>query len=142
MRQVAHELGPHDVLYSDLNFMLLGWAIERCARTPLDRLFRRVIGRPLAMSSARFRPTPSQRRQTAATELDGDQRLGPGLIWGEVHDGNAFAMGGVSGHAGLFASAGDLTRFVAWMLGATSPSILATSTVRELAVPPRDGPRT
>lgn len=133
MREVAHELGPRTVLYSDLNFMLLGWAIEQCAQSSLDRLFTTVIGRPLAMSTARFRPASSQRRQTAATELDGDQRLGPGLVWGEVHDGNAFAMGGVSGHAGLFASAGDLTRFAMSILGATSSSILEVSTVREMA---------
>ncbi len=133
MREVAHDLGPHDVLYSDLNFMLLGWAIEQCAQMPLDRLFRTVIGRPLAMSTARFRPPPSLRRRIAATELDGDQRLAPGLVWGEVHDGNAFAMGGVSGHAGLFASAGDLTRYVMSILGSPSPTILAASTVREMA---------
>ncbi len=133
MREVAGKLGPHDVLYSDLNFMLLGWAIERCAGVSLDRLFRGVISRPLAMSTARFRPTPGQRRRTAATELDGDQRQGPGLVWGDVHDGNAFAMGGVSGHAGLFASAGDLTRFAMSLLGGSSPSILEESTVREMA---------
>jgi serine-type D-Ala-D-Ala carboxypeptidase len=57
-------------------------------------------------------PPAASLRRVAATELDGDQRNGPGLIWGEVHDGNAYALGGVSGHAGLFAPAGELARFV------------------------------
>ncbi len=133
MREVAVDISSHDVLYSDLNFMLLGWAIESCAGTSLDRLFRTVIARPLSMVTARFCPAPSQRRRTAATELDGDQRTSPGLVWGEVHDGNAFAMGGVSGHAGLFASAGDLSHFVTSMLTTTAASVLKASTVREMA---------
>ena len=57
-------------------------------------------------------PPAASLRRVAATELDGDQRAGPGLIWGEVHDGNAYALGGVSGHAGLFAPVGELARFV------------------------------
>jgi CubicO group peptidase (beta-lactamase class C family) len=58
--------------------------------------------------------TPDARalRKIAATELDGDQRTVPGLVWGEVHDGNAYALGGVAGHAGLFAPPSELARFV------------------------------
>ena len=135
MRAVAHDLGPNDVLYSDLNFMLLGWAIESCAGTSLDRLFRTVVAGPLNMSTARFCPAPSQRRRTAATEVDSDQRSGPELVWGEVHDGNAFAMGGVSGHAGLFASASDLVRFTTSLLDGTAHAGVNASTVREMARP-------
>lgn len=109
------------VLYSDLNFMLLGWAATRCTRRPLDRLFHDVVATPLSMHRTRFRPPARQRPGTAATERDGDQRTGPGLIWGEVHDGNAHALGGVAGHAGLFAPAGDLGRFVAALLAPNHP---------------------
>ena len=64
------------------------------------------------VTHARVVPPPASLRRVAATELDGDQRTVPGLIWGEVHDGNAYALGGVSGHAGLFAPVGELARFV------------------------------
>ena len=70
-----------------------------------------------------------ERRRTAATELDGDQRLQPGLVWGEVHDGNAFALGGVSGHAGLFAPIGDMARFVQAVLAAHTGGLLSSESV-------------
>jgi CubicO group peptidase (beta-lactamase class C family) len=101
------------VRYSDLGYMLLGWALEACFQTSLDEAFASMVAGPLGMAQTQFRPEPEGNlRAVAATELDGDQRTGRGLIWGEVHDGNAFALGGVSGHAGLFAPLGDLARFV------------------------------
>jgi CubicO group peptidase (beta-lactamase class C family) len=100
------------VRYSDLNFMLLGWALEACLGRPLDQAFAAEVAAPLGLVSTRFCPPVADRRSTAATELDGDQRLEPGLVWGEVHDGNAYALGRVAGHAGLFSSLGDLARFV------------------------------
>ena len=105
-----------EVCYSDLNFMLLGWAVERCAAARLDELFSREIATPLGMSHTRFRPPTRARLRTAATELDSDQRTENGLIWGAVHDGNAFALGGVAGHAGLFAPLGDVASFARALL--------------------------
>lgn len=105
-----------EILYSDLNFMLLGWVLERCFDESLDALFARRVAGPLALADTRFRPPGALRPHTAATELDGDQRNEPGLIWGEVHDGNAWALGGVAGHAGLFSSVGDLARFASALL--------------------------
>lgn len=99
-----------EVLYSDLNFMLLGWVLEACARDRLDHLFADRVTTPLGMERTVFRPDAKE--VTAATELDGDQRLTPGLVWGEVHDGNAYALGGVAGHAGLFAPLDDLVSVV------------------------------
>ncbi len=123
-----------EVVYSDLNFMLLGWAIERCAGAPLDVLFRREIGRPLGMQRSRFRPQPRQRERSAATELDGDQRTEPGLIWGVVHDGNAFALHGVAGHAGLFGPIDELAAFAGALLDPARHPVLSAAAVRALSM--------
>ena len=112
--QAAGSAPNGEVLYSDLSFMLLGWALEACGGASLDRLFAAEVAGPLALSRTGFRPGPEE--ETAATELDGDQRLTPGLVWGEVHDGNAHALGGVAGHAGLFAPLDDLVQFTRHLL--------------------------
>jgi CubicO group peptidase (beta-lactamase class C family) len=123
------------VSYSDLNFMLLGWAIERCVNEPLDRLFARVVTEPLAMTDTRFQLRARDRSRAAATELDGDQRLEPGLVRGEVHDGNAWSLGGVSGHAGLFSSTSDLTIFVQAMLNPRHHPVLSAAAQARMARP-------
>jgi CubicO group peptidase (beta-lactamase class C family) len=64
------------------------------------------------MRDTRFRPEPSLRPRVAATEFDPAR----GHIWGEVHDPNAWALGGVAGHAGLFGSARDLAVFAQMLL--------------------------
>lgn len=110
------------VAYSDLNFMLLGWVIENAFGTPLDQVFQEHVALPLGMKSTFFSPSPRLRPLTAATELDGDQRLEPGLTWGSVHDGNAYAMGGVAGHAGLFSPLDDMSRFATGMLSGAGRS--------------------
>jgi CubicO group peptidase (beta-lactamase class C family) len=74
--------------YSDINFMLLGIAIERLTGMPLDR-------QPLADGFA-FRPDPTACAATERCTWRGR------VMRGEVHDENAYALGGVSGHAGLF----------------------------------------
>lgn len=117
------------VVYSDLNFMLLGWAVERCAQRPLDQLFRSVIAEPLGMSDARYRPHHRDLARIAATERNGDQRLEKGLVWGEVHDGNAWSLRGVAGHAGLFAPADDLSRFVQALLTPRRHPVLRAATI-------------
>src|SRR5262249_58493807 len=99
--------------YSALNSMLLGWAVESCAGRRLRQLARDDLLGPLGMRRTDFRPGRRLRRRTAATEADGDQRPTPGVVWGEVHDGNAWAMGGVAGPAGLFAPPADLAAFAA-----------------------------
>jgi len=66
----------------------------------------------------------------AATEVDGDQRMRDEAIWGTVHDGNAFAMGGVSGHAGLFGPVEDLGRFAAALLTPRRHAVLSAETIR------------
>ncbi len=119
-------VGP--VSYSDVGFMLLGWAVESCVGEPLAGLFAREIAGPLGMASSGYLPQ-AQRQQIAATEADGDQRTRPRLVWGEVHDGNAFALGGVSGHAGLFGTVGDLGRFAVALLEPDHHPVLSGDTI-------------
>jgi CubicO group peptidase (beta-lactamase class C family) len=122
-----------EVMYSDLNFMLLGWAVARCANLSLDRLFHEVVAEPLGMVETRYRPPARYRTRIAATERNGDQRLTKQLIWGDVHDGNAWALGGVAGHAGLFAPTDDLIRFVQSLLGAPGPRVLSAASFASIS---------
>jgi serine-type D-Ala-D-Ala carboxypeptidase len=122
--------GP--VVYSDLNFMLLGWAVEERAGEPLASLLHREILVPLGMSATTYRPETSL-TSIAATEVDGDQRLAPGTIWGKVHDGNAFALGGVSGHAGLFSTVTDLATFASALLRPDRHPVLSAATIGLMA---------
>jgi CubicO group peptidase (beta-lactamase class C family) len=119
---------PGQVSYSDLGFMLLGWAVEECAGEPLAGLATREVFGPLGMTTTGYRPSVPLTR-IAATEADGDQRAGAGVVWGQVHDGNAFALGGVSGHAGLFGTAGDLGRFASALLTPDRHPVLSAGTL-------------
>ncbi|MEU8542494.1 serine hydrolase [Streptomyces sp. NPDC048717] len=97
-------------LYSDLNLITLQLILEKLTGHPLDELLRTEITGPLGMERTRYNPPPSWRPGIAATE---DSRLpwsglDRGMVWGEVHDENAYAMGGVAGHAGVFSCAWDL----------------------------------
>jgi CubicO group peptidase (beta-lactamase class C family) len=97
-------------LYSDLNLISLQLVLERITGRTLDVLLRDEITEPLGLTRTRYNPPASWRPGIAATE---DARkpwsgLDRGLVWGEVHDENAFSLGGVAGHAGVFSSAWDL----------------------------------
>ncbi|MGW5613965.1 serine hydrolase [Streptomyces sp. NPDC003877] len=97
-------------LYSDLNLISLQLVLERITGRALDTLLRDEITGPLGLRRTRYNPPASWRPRIAATE---DARppwsgLDRGLVWGEVHDENAFALGGVAGHAGVFSDAWDL----------------------------------
>jgi CubicO group peptidase (beta-lactamase class C family) len=142
LSEATHAAPPGEVLYSDLNYMLLGWALEACGGARLDRLVRRELTIPLGMSQTRFVPPPTLRRRCAASEVDGDQRNEPGLIWGEVHDGNAAALGGIAGHAGLFAPLDDLVNFTLPLLHPSSHPVLSQASIemfsREMARGPGD----
>ncbi|KOG58776.1 MULTISPECIES: serine hydrolase domain-containing protein [Streptomyces] len=97
-------------LYSDLNLISLQLVLEKVTGRALDVLLREEITGPLGLGSTRYNPPASWKPRIAATE---DARkpwsgLDRGLVWGEVHDENAYSLGGVAGHAGVFASAWDL----------------------------------
>ena len=100
-------------VYSDLGFMLLGNAIEDISGMPLDRFCHERIFRPLGLRSTGFVDLAllRTRRVEAVTDMIAPTERCPWrkkVLCGEVHDDNAYAMGGVAGHAGLFASARDL----------------------------------
>ncbi|WP_046509393.1 serine hydrolase domain-containing protein, partial [Streptomyces odonnellii] len=97
-------------LYSDLNLISLQLILERITGQPLDALLRNEITAPLGMHRTRYNPPASWKPKIAATE---DARapwsgLDRGLVWGEVHDENAYSLGGIAGHAGVFSCAWDL----------------------------------
>ena len=101
------------MVYSDLGAIILGKIVERVSGESLDAYLARHVFGPLGMTSTVYRPEASLRDRIAPTEFDPWRQR---LIRGEVHDENAFMLGGVSGHAGLFSTAADLTRFARMML--------------------------
>lgn len=112
LRPLKHTPGTETV-YSDWDMVLLQLVIENITAQPLDRFVDERIFQPLGMRDTRYRPEPARRNRIVATEVDA---MRGGLIWGEVHDPNAWALGGVAGHAGLFSSARDLSIFAQMLL--------------------------
>jgi CubicO group peptidase (beta-lactamase class C family) len=100
-------------LYDDISFMLLALIVERIVSASFDRFCEQSIFQPLQMANTGFRPQARQ-RQIIPTEIDPDRG---GLLRGVVHDENAYVLGGVAGHAGLFSRALDLLRFATIMVG-------------------------
>jgi CubicO group peptidase (beta-lactamase class C family) len=111
---LVHEPGAAAV-YGDLDFIALGAVVEAVARQRLDAFVRSRITAPLGMDDTFFvpldedtpLPEPLRRRVAATENCPWRERV----VWGEVHDPNAWAMGGVAGHAGLFATADDVLKF-------------------------------
>lgn len=116
-------------IYSDLGADLLGMIVEEISGQRLDVfLTRRVFG-PLGMTDTYYRPPDSLRYRIAPTAVTAPRGY---PLRGEVHDENAYALGGVAGHAGLFSTAADLSIFAQMMLnGGTydGVQILTDSTV-------------
>jgi CubicO group peptidase (beta-lactamase class C family) len=104
-------------VYSDLGAIVLTQAVEQIAGEPLDAFLTRRLFEPLDMGATRYRPPVTWRDHIAPTEKapQGD------VIRGAVHDENAWRLGGVSGHAGLFSNAPDLARLAVWLLGSLPP---------------------
>jgi serine-type D-Ala-D-Ala carboxypeptidase len=112
-------------LYSDMNFMLLGMVAEQITGMPLDSAFRTLVAGPLRLADTRFRPDAAERGRIAPTEFDPWRQR---KIHGEVHDENAFRFDGVSGHAGLFSTAADLSRVARmWLNGGTLDGVRIAS---------------
>jgi CubicO group peptidase (beta-lactamase class C family) len=105
------------VVYSDIGLMLLGVVTSRLGGAPLDEVINKHVLTPLNLTVPRFNPVREgriPREQIAPTEDDPTWRKR--RVWGEVHDENACGLGGVSGHAGLFAAARDVATFgQAWL---------------------------
>ena len=100
-------------IYSDLGADVLGLLIEVVAGEPMDKFVERRVFAPLGMNETMFRPADSLRYRVAPTEVTPPRGY---PLRGEVHDENAYALGGVAGHAGLFSTAADLSVFAQMML--------------------------
>jgi beta-N-acetylhexosaminidase len=130
-----YEPGTKEV-YSDLGIILMAEIIERLTGQKLDTLAREYIFSPLAMSSTMFKPPKKLWPEIAPTEIDNQYRHR--LIQGEVHDENAAAIGGVSGHAGVFSTAPDLTAFCQMLLNGgvyAHQRVLRRATISEFIEP-------
>jgi len=123
-------------LYSDVGFILLGEIAARTGEAPLEQLFAERVAAPLGLSATTFNPgnrsDPPYLARVAATGTCPWR----GPVRGVVHDMNAFAMGGVAGHAGLFGTAADVGRWALALLAAwhgRSGPLPATAVRRFLA---------
>lgn len=124
--------GTH-VVYSCVGYIMLGEILSRCASTPLELLARRFLVEPLGLVSTAFNPPAAWRNRVAPTEdscqyerklassrsRDAKGYVGfrSGVIHGEVHDCNAWALGGVAGNAGLFSTARETVALALEFLG-------------------------
>lgn len=127
--------------YSDLNAILMGLVLERASGVSLDSLLRREVLEPLAMHQTWFRPEPSLWERVAPSFKENDVP-----IFGVPSDQNAVVLGGVSGHAGLFATGRDLALYAqAWLRGGVMPdggTWVQSSTIKEfLTASPYSGTR-
>jgi serine-type D-Ala-D-Ala carboxypeptidase len=96
-------------LYSDLNMITLGALVERLSGMRLDKFVYQHITKPLDMKDTMYNPPLELMERIAATEYQ--PWTGRGLVWGQVHDENAWSLDGVAGHAGVFSTAHDLAKF-------------------------------
>jgi CubicO group peptidase (beta-lactamase class C family) len=133
------------VTYSDLGFIVLGRLVERFMEQGLASAANEYIFRPLGLNNTFFNPDAALRPKIAASETGNqyerqvcvdrgfsvDVPFGPlartGVIWGEVHDGNAWFLGGAAGHAGLFSTAAE-TLLIAQQFLPASTTILEPET--------------
>jgi CubicO group peptidase (beta-lactamase class C family) len=99
--------------YSDLGADMLGFVVEAASGQRLDQFLAEHVWQPLGMEDTFFKPADSLRVRIAPTEVNPPRGY---PLRGEVHDENAFALGGIAGHAGLFSSASDLAVFAQMML--------------------------
>lgn len=114
---LVHDPGEASV-YGDLGFIVLGAVVEQVTGESLDVYCARNIFEPMGLCDTRYLPIPNEgdlSRYAATEQCEWRDKI----VWGEVHDGNAWAMGGVAGHAGLFGTADDVMRFGLEMLAAS-----------------------
>ena len=131
-------------LYSDLGFIVLGWLVERAAGLRLDVQAARGVFQPLGLDSTTFvnladteaRARLLANRSVAATQLCPQRKR---VVLGEVDDLNAYAMGGIAGHAGLFSDAADLGILAGALCAAwkspTGSNIVSREVIREFWSP-------
>jgi uncharacterized protein YbbC (DUF1343 family)/CubicO group peptidase (beta-lactamase class C family) len=130
--QMAHDEIPvappgSEFRYSDINFIMLGELVERISGMSLDEYALKNIFKPLGMDHTRYLPPHDWLDKVAPTEYDESNHM----LWGLVHDPTARRMGGVAGHAGVFSTADDVSKFAQAMLDGKfviSPASIAKMT--------------
>lgn len=100
-------------IYSDLNFIYLGWIIEKLDHQSLQLSMKEHIFAPLGMRHTMYNPLVDLKSDCVPTEYQEDRG---GIVQGQVHDFKAYLLNGMSGHAGLFSNLGDLTKFLRVLL--------------------------
>jgi beta-glucosidase-like glycosyl hydrolase/CubicO group peptidase (beta-lactamase class C family) len=124
------------VVYSDLGIILMAEIIQRLTGKTLDQLANEDIFGPLGMNNSMYNPPKKLWPEIAPTEVD--NQLRHRLVQGEVHDENAYSIGGVSGHAGVFSTSPDLAEFCQMLLNGgvyAHERVLKRSTISEFIVP-------
>ena len=116
--------------YSDINFILLGEIVRRVSGSALNEFAAKNVFGPLKMDSTRFLPPEDWKLRIAPTEKDQDGVM----LRGVVHDPTSRKMGGVTGHAGLFTTAGDLAKYARMILN-NGAGVLKAETVRLMTTP-------
>ncbi|MFJ4406653.1 serine hydrolase domain-containing protein [Streptomyces sp. NPDC088910] len=122
------------VEYSSQGFILLGLIAESAAGEPLDALVDQLVCAPLGLKDTGFNPDEAGRARAVATE---DCPWRGRVVAGEVHDENAVVMGGVGGHAGLFAPLADVERLGRSLAGGAR-ELLRPETFAEMTAPHTD----
>ncbi|SDD81927.1 serine hydrolase [Actinokineospora iranica] len=120
-------------VYSDLNLITLGVLVERLSGQPLDAFTADRITTPLGLHDTGYNPPASKLDRIAATEYQAVPARG--MVRGQAHDENAWSLGGVAGHAGVFSTAADLSVLGQAILnggGYAGARILRPDTVREM----------
>lgn len=119
------------VIYSDLNFILLGLVIEKVSGMMLDEFARKRVYEPLGMTQTGFNLNVEKENVAPTEWIEATEDY----QWGAVHDENAYHLGGVSGHAGLFSNLADLKTYVQMLLNdgvaETGDRFLSTVILRE-----------
>lgn len=116
-------------VYSDINFEVLGFVVEKVSGEPLNEFAERHIFIPLQMTHTRFLPPNEWLPRIAPTQYDEQGKM----LRGVVHDPTARRMGGVAGHAGLFSTADDLSRFAQSLLSGFN--VLSPAIVEKMSTP-------
>ncbi len=101
-------------VYSDIGMITVGVVVERVTGRSLDEVVADGVTGPLGMVDTGYNPTGSRRDRAAATEYQANPPRG--MVRGEVHDENAWSLGGVAGHAGVFSTAADMSVLAQTML--------------------------
>jgi uncharacterized protein YbbC (DUF1343 family)/CubicO group peptidase (beta-lactamase class C family) len=133
--RMAFEVTPErppgaSLVYSDIDFVVLGALVERLSGESLDEYAANHIFGPLGMKETRFLPPRSWESRIAPTEEDENHHL----LRGVVHDPTARRMGGVAGDAGLFSTADDLALFAQALLDG-GRGVLTPATIAKMTAP-------